>query len=48
MSIIGKSTFKGVTQVSGHFLTLYFCMFERSQEKHNNLDCHKKNWNIFH
>jgi hypothetical protein len=26
-----KNTLKGATQVSGHFLTLYFYMFERSQ-----------------
>ncbi len=37
----GKNTFKGVTQVNEHFLKLHFCMFERSQVKHNNLDCHK-------
>jgi hypothetical protein len=27
--------------VSGHFLELHFCMFERSQGKHNNLDYHR-------
>ncbi len=25
--------------MSGHSLKLHFCMFERSQMKHNNLDC---------
>jgi hypothetical protein len=39
---------KGATQMSGHSLKLHFCMFERSQGKHNNLDCHKCFWNIFH
>jgi hypothetical protein len=34
--------------MSGHSLKLHFCMFERSQGKHNNLDCHKCFWNIFH
>jgi hypothetical protein len=38
---LGKNTIKGATQViSGHFLKLYFCMFERSQVTHNYLDCH--------
>ncbi len=27
--------------MSGHFLTLHFCMFEKSKVKHNSLDCHK-------
>jgi hypothetical protein len=39
---MGKNTVKGAPQVSGHFFKLHFCMFERSQRKHNNLDCHKK------
>jgi hypothetical protein len=26
--------------VRGHFLKLHFYMFERSQMKHNGLDCH--------
>jgi hypothetical protein len=43
-----KNIVKGDTQVSGHSLKLHFCMFERSQGKHNSLNCHKKNWNIFH
>ncbi len=32
--------------MNGH-LKLYLYMFERSQRKHNNLDCHKSFWNIF-
>jgi hypothetical protein len=44
----GKNIVKGATKVSGHFLKLHFCMFERSQMKHNNLDCHNCFWNIFH
>jgi hypothetical protein len=36
---MGKITIKGTTQVTGHFLNLQFCMFEKSQKKHNNLDC---------
>ncbi len=35
-----KITIKGPIQVSGHSLKLHFYMFERSQMKHNNLDCH--------
>jgi hypothetical protein len=31
---------KGTTKVNGHFLKLHFCMFERSQVKHKNLDCY--------
>jgi hypothetical protein len=27
--------------MSEHSLKLHFCMFEKSQEKHNSLDCHK-------
>jgi hypothetical protein len=45
---LGKITIKGTSQGSGHSLKLHFCMFEISQGKHNNLDCHKKIWNIFH
>jgi hypothetical protein len=45
---MGKITVKGTTQVCGHSLKLQFCMFERSQGKHNGLDCHKCFWNIFH
>jgi hypothetical protein len=37
----GKIIANRATQVSGHSLKLYFCMFERSQGKHNSLDCHK-------
>jgi hypothetical protein len=44
---MGKNMVKGATQVSGHFLKLHFCMFERSQMKHNNLDCHNFLGNIF-
>jgi hypothetical protein len=35
-----KNIIKGATQVSEHSLKLDFCMFERSQMKHNSLDCH--------
>jgi hypothetical protein len=45
---MGKITIKGATQVSGHSLKLHFFMFKRSQGKHNDLDCHKVFWNIFH
>ncbi len=38
---LGKNTIKGATQMSGHSLKFCFCVFERSQGKHNNLDCHK-------
>jgi hypothetical protein len=34
--------------VSGHSLKIAFCMFKRSQGKHNSSDCHKSFWNIFH
>jgi len=37
---LGKITIKGAIQVSGHSLKLHFYMFERSQAKNNNLDCH--------
>jgi hypothetical protein len=26
--------------MNGHSLKLHFCTFEKSQVKHNNLDCH--------
>jgi hypothetical protein len=35
---LGKNIVKGATQVSGHSLKLHFCMFEKSQGKHNKLD----------
>jgi len=35
-----KTQSKEPTQVSGHSLKFHFCMFERSQKKHNSLDCH--------
>jgi hypothetical protein len=44
---MGKNIVIGATQMSGHSLKLHFCMFERSQVKHNNLDCHNVFWNIF-
>ncbi len=34
--------------MNGHSLKLHFCIFEKSQRKHNSLDCHKSIWNIFH
>jgi hypothetical protein len=37
---MGKIIIKGATQVSGHSLKFYFCMFEKSQTKQNSLDCH--------
>jgi len=45
---LGKNMVKGTTQVSGHSLKLHFCMFEKSQRKHNKLDYYKKFKNIFH
>jgi hypothetical protein len=39
-NIGGKIIIKGATQVNGHPLKLYFCMFEKSQGKHNSLDFH--------
>jgi hypothetical protein len=45
---MGKIIVKGATQVNGHSLKLHFCMFEKSQGKHNSLDCHNFFWNIFH
>ncbi len=38
----------GATKVSGHFLKLHFCMFEKSQGKHNNLNCDNCFLNILH
>jgi len=38
--MLGKNIIKGATQVSGHSLKLHYCMFERSQVKHNSLDYH--------
>jgi hypothetical protein len=32
--------------VNGHSSKLHFFMFERSQGKHNSLDCHKCFWDI--
>jgi hypothetical protein len=37
-SSLGKNTVKKTTQVSEHFFKLHFCMFNRSQVKHNSLD----------
>jgi hypothetical protein len=37
---MSKIIVKGATQVIGHSLKLQFCMFERSQGKHNSVDCH--------
>jgi hypothetical protein len=45
---MGKITIKEATQVNGHSLKLHFCMFEKSQGKHNSLDYHNGFWNIFH
>jgi len=45
---VGKNKVKGATQMSGHFFKLLFCMFERSQMKHNSSNCHKFFRNIFH
>jgi hypothetical protein len=45
---VGKNKVKVATQMSGHFLQLHFCMFEKSQMKHNSLDCHNFFRNIFH
>jgi hypothetical protein len=46
--VVGLNTIKRTIQVNGHSLKLQFCMFKRSQMKHNNLDCHNLFWNIFH
>jgi hypothetical protein len=43
---MGKNVVKRAIQVSGHSFKLHFCMFERSQGKHeiwNIISC----WNIF-
>jgi hypothetical protein len=48
ISYMGKNIVKGATQVSGCSLKLHFYMFERSQVKHNNLNCHNVFENIFH
>jgi hypothetical protein len=37
---MGKNVVKGATKLSGHFLKLHFGMFEKSQVKHTNLNCH--------
>jgi len=37
---VGKITFKGTTQVSGHSLKMHFCIFKISQKNHNSLNCH--------
>jgi hypothetical protein len=37
---VGKIAVEGATQVNGHSLKLDLCMFEKSQGKHNILDCH--------
>jgi hypothetical protein len=46
--MVGKNKVEGAIQVSGHSLKEHFCMFERSQRKHNNLDSHNSFGNIFH
>jgi hypothetical protein len=46
--MLGKNTSKGATQMSGHFLILYFYMFEKLQGKHNSLNCHNVFENIFY
>ncbi len=33
--------------MSEHSLKQHFCMFEKSQVKYNNLDCHKKKLEYF-
>jgi len=45
---LDKNTIKRATQVNGHSFKLHFCMFERSQLKHNSLDCDNFFWNISH
>jgi hypothetical protein len=37
---LGKITIKRAIQVNEHSLNFHFCIFERSQRKHNNLDYH--------
>jgi hypothetical protein len=46
-SCLGKIIVKGVTQVSGYSLKLLFCMFKRSQGRHNSVEGHNLFWNIF-
>jgi hypothetical protein len=38
---LGKNIVKGVTQVNGNSLKLHFCIFEKSQGKHNSLNFYK-------
>jgi hypothetical protein len=45
---MGKNIVKGGTQMNGHSLKLHFHMFERSQIKHNSLDCYYFFWDTFH
>jgi hypothetical protein len=46
---MGKNTVKVATQVNGHSLKLYiYILFEKSQVKHNSLDCHNLKKYIFH
>jgi hypothetical protein len=44
---LGKDIVKGATQVWGHSLKLYFCMFKSSKGNHNNLDYHEFFWDFF-
>jgi hypothetical protein len=44
----GKIIVKRATQVNGHSLKLHFYIFEKTQGKHNSLDCHKFVWNNIH
>jgi hypothetical protein len=45
---MGKNMVKGATQIlNGQCLKLHFCMFEKSQEKHNSLGYHNFFENIF-
>jgi hypothetical protein len=44
---LGKIIINGAIQVIEHSLNLH-CIFEKSQRKHNSLDCHKFLGNIFH
>jgi hypothetical protein len=37
---LGKITIKRTIEVNEHSLNLHFCIFERSQKKHNSLDYH--------
>jgi len=45
---MGKIIIKGTTQMNRHSLKLQFFVFEKSQGKHNNLDCHNAFGIIFH